>query len=270
MGQDLQFLQGPLLLFEHLDKAFTFFLLVMRFAGMFLVIPGFGAQMKGIASKYSAILILSTTAMYSSPIVPLPSDLGLMAGALVSEVLLGAALGIVPLILVGIAQNAGQLSSTSMGLQAGAMIDPSTGGQVADVARLFGDLMTLTFLFVGGHHVVIYTVSGMGGQIIPGSFVLGQNTLEILIQKSSDVFGVGMLLAAPILVALLLTQFVMGLVSKAVPTVNIFIVSFPLTIGIGLLLTILMIPELVKAIEPLLTSLEGNLAVIAHEALLSP
>ena len=41
------------------------------------------------------------------------------------------------------------------------------------------------------------------------------------------------MLSAPVMVALLLTQFVMGLISQAVPTVNIFIVSFPLTIGIG-------------------------------------
>jgi flagellar biosynthesis protein FliR len=57
------------------------------------------------------------------------------------------------------------------------------------------------------------------------------------------------MLSAPVIVALLLTQFVMGLISKAVPTVNIFIISFPLTIGIGLLLTIAALPEMMVYME---------------------
>ena len=270
MGDDLNFLQIPILLLSHLDRAFTFFLLVMRFSGMFLIIPGIGSQAKGIAGKYSVILIFAFVSMYSSPVVALPNDWVIMGAALLSELLLGFAMGMIPFIMVGVVQNAGQLASTSMGLQAGAVIDPSTGGQVADVARLFGDLLIIAFLYVGGHRVVIYAVSGMGGKIIPGSFVLGKVTLDLLIERSSDVFGTGMLLAAPVMVALLLTQFVMGMVSKAVPSVNIFIVSFPLTIGIGLMLTILMFPELLKAMEPLITSLESSLVLIAKETSFTP
>lgn len=262
MGQDLVFLHGPLDLLHNLDKAFTFLLLVLRFSGMILVIPGIGAQAKGIAIRYPFILMLAFASMFSSPVIPIPKDVGLMVGAMASEVLLGLAVGMIPFICVGIVQSAGQLASTSMGLQAGALIDPSTGGQASDISRLFGDFFTLAFLSVGGHRLVIYTLSGMNGRIVPGSFVLGENTLTILIQRSSDVFGIGMLLAAPVIVALLLTQFMMGLIAKAVPTVNVFIVSFPLTIGIGFVLTILMLPEFLHAIEPLLTSLETSISAV--------
>jgi flagellar biosynthesis protein FliR len=60
----------------------------------------------------------------------------------------------------------------------------------------------------------------------------------------------------------------MGLISKAVPTVNIFIVSFPLTIGIGLILTLLMIPELMQAAEKLIVSTDNSIAVITEDATL--
>ena len=87
-------------------------------------------------------------------------------------------------------------------------------------------------------------------------------------QRSADVFMYGLLFASPVVVALLLTNFVMGLVSKAVPTVNIFIVSFPLTIGIGLILSLLMIPELMQANEKMITSTESSVSVLLEDATL--
>ena len=265
MGEDLSFLNGAISLLSHVDKAFTFLLLVLRFSGMFLLAPGLGGQARGLSVKYPAILVLSFAAMYSSPVVALPTSIGLMVAMMFSEVILGAVIGMIPLLVVAIVQNASQLSSTSMGLQSGAVIDPSTGGQTADIARLLGDLVVIAFFFVGGHRVMIYAVSGLGGRLIPGSFVLGEHTIELLIQRSSDIFSVGMLLASPVIVALLLTQFVMGLIAKAVPTINVFIISFPLTIGIGLVLIILMIPEIMRAIEPMLTGIESNIYAVMTE-----
>jgi flagellar biosynthetic protein FliR len=55
----------------------------------------------------------------------------------------------------------------------------------------------------------------------------------------------GCMIAAPVIVALLLTNFVMALISKAVPTVNLFIISFPLTIAVGLGISIIALPEVV-------------------------
>ena len=51
------------------------------------------------------------------------------------------------------------------------------------------------------------------------------------------------MISAPVIVALLLTNFVLAIISKAVPTVNIFIVSFPITVAVGLGISILALPE---------------------------
>jgi flagellar biosynthesis protein FliR len=52
-----------------------------------------------------------------------------------------------------------------------------------------------------------------------------------------------------VVVALLLTNFVLGIISKAVPTVNVFIISFPLTIGVGLTISIIALPEVAVFLE---------------------
>jgi flagellar biosynthetic protein FliR len=261
--------QGIQQLANNIDRAFTFFLLVVRFSGVILLIPGIGAGARGLAVKYPFILMLAFTSMFSTKIVPVPSNLIMMCGMFVSELFLGACLASIPLLMIAIVQNAGQLSSTSMGLQAAAVMDPSTGTSISEVSRIMGNLCVIAFILVGGPNVVLYTASSLGGKIIPGSFVIGEPTLNLLIQSSSEVFGHGMVLAAPIIVALLLTNFVMGLISKAVPTVNIFIVSYPLTIGIGLIILMLMLPELLRAFEPMLLKLDESMLIILQDAQMS-
>jgi flagellar biosynthetic protein FliR len=71
----------------------------------------------------------------------------------------------------------------------------------------------------------------------------------------------GVMISAPVIVALLLTNFVLAIISKAVPTVNIFIISFPLTVGVGLGISLLALPEVghyisqqFLKIEPLLSA----------------
>ena len=268
MGDTLIITAAAVKLLKNLDYAFTFILLVLRFSAMMLMIPGIGAQSRGLAPKFSAILIFSFVSMFHSIIMPIPKDMGLMVGMMLSELMLGATLGLIPSLMIAGVQNAGQLASTSMGLQAGAVIDPTTGGHISEVSRIFGDLLTISFLYVGGHHVLIYAASGLGGRISPGSFLIGEPSLEFIIQRSADIFMYGILFASPVMVGLLLTNVVMGLVSKAVPTVNIFIISYPLTIGIGLVLTTLMIPELLRANEPIITATEASVSVILQDATL--
>ena len=73
------------------------------------------------------------------------------------------------------------------------------------------------------------------------------------------------MVSIPVIVALLLTQFVMGLISRTVPTVNIFIVSFPLTISIGLVVTVLAMPDIMVFIRREFAGLEGTLLALLED-----
>ena len=67
-----------------------------------------------------------------------------------------------------------------------------------------------------------------------------------MIDQSAAIFYMGCMMAAPAIVALLLTNFVLAIISKAIPTVNLFIISFPLTIAVGLGITTLSLPEVIQ------------------------
>jgi flagellar biosynthetic protein FliR len=62
---------------------------------------------------------------------------------------------------------------------------------------------------------------------------MSEALLHFLVKATTDVFILGIRLAAPVMVALLLTTVVLGIMARAFPQMNVFMVSFPLNIGLG-------------------------------------
>ncbi|MCB0336070.1 MAG: flagellar biosynthetic protein FliR [Bdellovibrionales bacterium] len=249
----------PVKILESLDLVLTFSLLVVRYTSFMWLMPGLATGNTGKALRMPAGLAMAYASVLTSPVATVPDNiimLGLMFG---SEAVFGMVLGFIPAMIFSGVQVAGQLSSTTMGLGAAQLLDPTLGVSTSSIGRLMSDLSIVVFLFLGGHYILIYAVAGLGGTIVPGSFVITETTASMLINSTARIFEIGVMISAPVIVALLLTQFVMGLITKAVPSVNIFIVSFPLTIGIGLILTGLSFPEIVVYLERHWQSIEGSL-----------
>lgn len=216
----------------------------------------------GLPVRLPALIVMSWSFVLVSPVAPVPPDWFMMVASIGSELALGLLLGIVPLLIVVSIQTGGQLASTSMGLSAGSLFDPNLGVSSTDFARLLGETMIAIFLVIGGHHMVLYGLAGFGGEITPGSFLVTERSMEMLMMRSARVFQAGLLISAPIVVALLLTQFVMGLVSKMVPTLNIFIVSFPLTVAIGLTIALVSVSSISKFMVQEFSTIEAAYSYI--------
>lgn len=253
----------PFFLQDHLPHAWTYLLLFVRYTALFAMIPGIGGGMYGIHIRLPAIGALAYVSLISGPIAPLPSDWYLMLAHFTSEFMFGFMLGLIPAISIAGIQTAVQLTSGTMGLGAAQLMDPTMGISVSSLGRLLGDLFICIFLVLGGHYVVLYSASGLG-KIIPGTFIVEAHSLQLLIQQTGYIFEIAVMISSPVIVALLLTQFVMGLISKAVPTVNIFIVSFPLTIGIGLILTMLSLPEIFVYMENQFGNIEKTVLAVSE------
>jgi flagellar biosynthetic protein FliR len=265
MFSGLELLEIPQLMLDKLDLVWSFMLLLVRYVALLLLTPGIGMGFQGLAVRMPAALILACTSLIHSTYAQVPLTVGHMLLQLGGELLFGTALALIPLCLVSGVQAAGQISSSTMGLGASQLIDPTVGAPTSDVSRIMGDLTVIVFMLLGGHHVLLYAASGYGSSITPGSFIPTELTTALLVERSGAVFGLGVILSLPVVVALLLTQFVMGLLSRAVPTVNIFIISFPLTIGIGLILTVLSLPELVGIVSKEVSGIEAAVDVVLRD-----
>lgn len=259
-----EILAVPHALLANIDSAWTFLLLMARYSALMVLLPGIGMGERGLITRFPAIIVLSAASMLSSPKATIPSDIVLMGAALTSEYIFGTILGLIPKFLISGIHNAMQLASTTMGLGMGNLIDPTLGVQSSDISRIVGDICIVLFLLLGGHYVIIHAAAGLGGTLVPGTFILNEYSLDLVIDRSAAIFETGVILAAPVLVALMLTNFVMGVITKAVPTVNIFIVSFPLTIGIGLILTVLALPDITTVFKRQVLSIESQVVDVAH------
>lgn len=139
------------------------------------------------------------------------------------------------------------------------MIDPASEDQVAILAQFTSLLATMVFLILNGHHWFIRTLVESYHVIPPVGFHVNGLMLERLVRLTTEMFVIGLKAGAPVIVALLLGTVAFGLVARAVPQMNIFVVSMPLNIGLGLVFFGLSLPHLAGYLRHLFGS-------VAHQA----
>lgn len=259
-------LKLPMFLAENLDVGWTFFLILVRMGAMFVLIPGLSGGPQGVMVRLPGLMAMALAGVSVVAPIPVPAHLGVLTQQVLSEIFLGGALGMLPTLVVAGVQTGSQLASTSMGLGAGQLFDPTTQTTTTQLARIFSDLLVVSFLMVNGHHALLYAGLGMGGEIIPGTFILGATTVEVLVRHSSQVFELAVIVSAPVVMAILMTQLILGICTKLVSQLNIFIVSFPLTIGLGLILSAIIIPMFIKMGDRYLSAIDDNVVDIVSDA----
>lgn len=237
---------------DNLHWVWTFVLFITRFGVLFSVIPGLGMGVRGAAIRYPAVVMVSLAVLSTTSPIPMPQEIGMMIFAIVSEAALGFFIGFVPYLIISGAQLAGQLAGTTMGLSAGNLLDPNLGTPSTEIGKIYGDLLIISYLLSGGHYALISAAASTAGVFSLGTFLSDSLSTEFFARQSGKIFEIGFMLASPVIVALMLTQFVMGLVSKAVPTINLFAISFPLTIGVGLILVMLGLSDGVLYLQTML------------------
>ena len=139
-----------------------------------------------------------------------------------------------------------------MGLGFAMAVDPQNGVQVPVVAQLFVILITLLFLALDAHLVLISSVVESYNLVPIGALGISQNIFSRVAALGSVVFMWGMLMALPVLTALLFINIALGVVTRAAPQLNIFAVGFPVTITSGLLIMFIVMPVYVDVMTRLI------------------
>jgi flagellar biosynthetic protein FliR len=141
-------------------------------------------------------------------------------------------------------QSAGILSDSLSGFSYGSTVDPVNGNPGGSLANLYGMLGMGLFLAIGGD---AWTLRGLAAtfRVIP---INGGPKVTSLVSGAGAAFSQVMLgaveIAAPVLLALVVTDVAFGMVSKVVPQLNIFAVGFPAKVGVALIVVGVSIPFL--------------------------
>lgn len=216
---------------------FKVFLLVLTRVGVILFLfPIFGTQVLPGLVKTGLALVISLGLYTVVTIDPLlfPNSLAGFLIFMVSELIVGAVLGLSVRLFFTAIQLAGQLVSFQMGFAMINVIDPQSGGQVSILDQIAYWVVLLVFLLLGGHHIMIYAISESFQMIDVGTVSLQKELMEKFLTLSADIFIISLKIGAPGMVALLFVSTAFGLSAKFSPQMNILIAAFPVNIVVGL------------------------------------
>lgn len=202
-------------------------------------------------AKVGMILLLTLTTMPALQHVQVEQAFTLaeLVGLVLKEFMIGALTGFFFFLLFKAAELAGVITGFQVGLAISQSFDPNAGEQVSIIGRLWVVLASLIFLAINGHHLVIQAFADSCRVIEPGQMVVSGDTALVMIKYTAYVFVLAVKIAAPVMITLTLTDVALGTIAKLMPTMNIFIVGFPLKIGVGLMVVALSLPVFAYVLE---------------------
>lgn len=224
----------------------TFLLVLVRTATMLSVFPIFSAgQIPRLVRIAIAVIISFVLYRVVPAMVPLP-DLGSLAAAVVSQIVVGLIVGFVAyLVFMGI-QFAGEIIDIQIGFAVANIINPLTQQQVTVIGEFQLTLATLVFLISDAHLLLI---QGIGGSfnLLPLPYIsLQPSVAHDITVFMAQAFLIVFKIAAPPAVALFLTNIALGFMARVAPQMNVFVVGLPLQIGVGLIMMAVSVPLLVS------------------------
>jgi flagellar biosynthetic protein FliR len=227
------------------ESVTAFFLVLARVSPLFVLAPLFSskqlpAQVRGIAAVGLSIGLAGVASRGQH----VPTDAVQLATLMVEEVLVGILLSFTVSALMAAVQTAGGLIDIVSGMSFGATVDPINGNPGGTFSDLYSLVGIMLFVAIGGDAWVLHGLARTF-DLVPlaqgphlGPMVNAAET------SVSSLFVSAIELAAPVMLALLVTDVAFGMVSKVVPQMNVFAVGFPLKVGVAILMVSASLPFL--------------------------
>jgi flagellar biosynthetic protein FliR len=225
------------------QNAAGFILVLARVSPLFLLAPMLSSRMlpprvRAIAAVGIAVG-LTPVALHG---VDVPLDGVSLGELIIKEILVGAAFAFAVAVVFAAVVSAGSFLDTIIGFGYGHVVDPVTGAQAPVLAQLYSLIGVLIFITIGGEG---WMLQGLGRtyDLIPISDFPSLGSLTAGTQHAfAGIFLSAVELAAPVLLALIITDAAFGLVSRVVPQMNVFAVGFPAKIVVGLVIMVAALP----------------------------
>ena len=215
-----------------------FLFVLLRVGALIMFFPILGSPQVPGRIKIGLILFVSIAVFPVVRATPMhdPKSLFELVVNLFSEITIGLAVAYSARLMFTAVQIAGTVVDFQMGFGVVNVIDPQTETQVSVTAQFQNILAILFFLALDAHHIIIMAIAESFFLINPSQINFSTFTPEVILLLFKATFVTAVKIAAPIMAILFFISVGLGLVARTVPQMNVFIVGFPLQIGVGLLM----------------------------------
>lgn len=216
--------------------------IIMRMSGFVLFNPILGRKnMPGIVRTGFILVLTLTVFSIQENGVAVPVTLVELVVRLTLELMLGFVLGFVMQFFFAIPQNAGFIIDMQMGMSMASTYDAGSQINATVSANILNLLMMLIFFAGNGHHTLLRIMLN-SGEVVPfGAAVLGPDVVSAMAELFVNCILLAVKLSLPVLAAELLGEVGMGILMKAIPQINVFVINIELKVIVGLLLVFVLL-----------------------------
>lgn len=190
-----------------------------------------------------------------APILPAMPNVAIMSwagiGIMIEQIVIGLAIGLVMHIVFAVVQAAGEYIGLQMGLAFATFFDASSGTNIMVLSRILYMITLLMFLAFNGHLMVLETLV-MSFETLPiGISGLNPGAFDLLARYAGTIFAAGMLLALPVVGALLIINLCLGILNRSAPQLTVFNIGFPTSLTVGLTLLMVLMTRIDRFLQAL-------------------
>ena len=218
---------------------------MIRVGAAFVAAPVFGNVGVPLPVRVALSGAIGVLVLGSHSIAPPPTVFALATFlAVAAEALVGFALGFVLQIAFAAPLVASEVISGAMGLSFATAIDPQNGRSTPAVGQFFSIMLTLLFLSVDSHLVLVDMLVRSYQALPPGGAWLDAPHLKAIAFFGGYAFFAGLLLALPVGFLLLCLNLIVGMMSRAAPSLNLFAVGLPASLAVGVVAIAIAFPAM--------------------------
>jgi flagellar biosynthetic protein FliR len=195
----------------------------------------------------------------------LPSELVPFLGLLVLNTLIGLAIGFAASLVFGAIQTGAGLIGTQIGFGLSQVIDPMFEGASNTLDTFYTLFATMVFLTLSGHHWLIAALQRTL-EVIPisGAGLSAELATGRVLAMAGELWGVAFQIALPVTGALLLTDVALGVLTRTVPQMNVFVVSMPLKVAVGIVVVLLTLPVLAAYLDSVFRTMTAQAGLVVR------
>jgi len=250
-------------IFANVD---VFIVVFVRVMGFFIILPIMAGQNLPLGARIGLSLGMALLAFLSNAVVlPTYTFTALSFGFLVvQEFLIGVIIGFAVMMMFSLFHFVGQLVDFQIGFSMVSVADPFGQQQTPITGNLYYLIISVFFISSGALRDVIwlffesYNILGIGEAVVIGNEFIAAFMVDMIIEY----FVFGLRIALPVIGTVIIVDIILGILVKAVPQMNVFVVGIPLKVFIGMIVIWLTLPLIETAFREVLDFLFGYIQAL--------